>query len=145
VACEYLTIGESRNEHKKPGVVLTARAHPGETVSSFMMQGALEFLAGQEPEAIALREHFTFIVVPMLNPDGVIVGNNRSGLDGSDLNRRFRNPSKVPRDWHRIDLAADRVSVEADAGRESEGVHFCVVLRPSWTQQKQGRVHVWQQ
>jgi len=31
----------------------------------------------------------------MLNPDGVIIGNYRCSLDGSDLNRKFRWPSKV--------------------------------------------------
>jgi len=30
----------------------------------------------------------------MLNPDGVIIGNYRCSLDGLDLNRNFRNPSK---------------------------------------------------
>ena len=28
-------------------------------------------------------------VVPMLNPDGVIIGNNRVNLSGVDLNRRW--------------------------------------------------------
>ncbi len=31
----------------------------------------------------------------MLNPDGVINGNYRCSLAGSDLNRRYKVPSKV--------------------------------------------------
>lgn len=31
----------------------------------------------------------------MLNPDGVINGNYRCSLSGGDLNRRWKNPSKV--------------------------------------------------
>ena len=31
----------------------------------------------------------------MLNPDGVIIGNYRTGIAGRDLNREFRNPEKI--------------------------------------------------
>lgn len=51
------------------------------------MEGFLEFILGQEKEAKALRDQFVFKVVPMLNPDGVIVGNYRCSLTGLDLNR----------------------------------------------------------
>ena len=96
IPCEYLIItSNTRSDKKKLGVVLTARVHPGETVGSFMMKGAIDFLTSKEPEAFALRENFLFLLVPMLNPDGVIIGNNRYGLDGSDLNRKFRTPNKV--------------------------------------------------
>ena len=38
----------------------------------------------------------------MLNPDGVICGNYRSSLAGSDLNRRWKRESKTlhPTIWH---------------------------------------------
>lgn len=31
-----------------------------------------------------------FVIIPMLNPDGVIAGNFRTSLFGKDLNRLFR-------------------------------------------------------
>lgn len=34
------------------------------------------------------------MIVPMLNPDGVIMGNNRVSISGSDLNREFLNPDR---------------------------------------------------
>jgi len=52
-----------------------------------MMRGVLNFLTGESPEAVILRDHFVFKIVPMLNPDGVINGNYRCGLCGGDLNR----------------------------------------------------------
>jgi len=67
--------------------------HPGESNASFIIEGFLEFLVGNEKEAKGLRDIFVFKVVPMLNPDGVIVGNYRSNLSGLDLNRQWQNPS----------------------------------------------------
>ena len=34
-----------------------------------------------------------FKIVPMLNPDGVIVGNYRCSLSGLDLNRQYISPN----------------------------------------------------
>lgn len=77
--------------HKK-GVFITSRVHPGETVSSFMMQGCLEFLLSPQKSAQILRKHFVFKLIPMLNPDGVRYGRTRVSLIGADLNRRWAEP-----------------------------------------------------
>jgi murein tripeptide amidase MpaA len=66
-----------------------ARVHPGETTSSFMMQGFLKFIISLHPEAKELRSKFIFKIIPMINPDGVICGNYRASLGGSDLNRQY--------------------------------------------------------
>ena len=49
-----------------------------------------------------LRDAFVFKIVPMLNPDGVIVGNYRCSLAARDLNRNYRHPRKTsfPTIWH---------------------------------------------
>lgn len=82
---------EERSGARKPAVVLTARIHPGETNSSWVMRGILNFLLGDSPDAATLRDTFVFKLVPMLNPDGVIVGNCRCSLTGRDLNRYYRS------------------------------------------------------
>lgn len=41
--------------------------------------------------AESLRKLFVFKIVPMLNPDGVIVGNTRCNLAGADLNRQYKH------------------------------------------------------
>lgn len=120
-------------------MVLTARVHPGETNSSWMMKGLLDYLTSNVPDAKVvlisiklfcctemsdlictncclismitlilvfysqlLRDAFIFKIVPMLNPDGVIVGNYRCSLAGRDLNRNYKTVLKdsFPPIWH---------------------------------------------
>ncbi len=54
----------------------------------------MDFLVGNSPEAKILRDTFVFKIVPMLNPDGVLVGNYRCNLAGVDLNRQWIDPAK---------------------------------------------------
>ncbi|XP_042301970.1 cytosolic carboxypeptidase 2 isoform X2 [Sceloporus undulatus] len=86
----------------KKAIVLSARVHPGETNSSWVMRGFLDFILSDAPDAQLLRDLFIFKVVPMLNPDGVIVGNYRCSLAGRDLNRNYRTLLKesFPCIWH---------------------------------------------
>ncbi|XP_066523257.1 cytosolic carboxypeptidase 2 isoform X2 [Hoplias malabaricus] len=84
--------GTWQERRSRRAVVVTARVHPGETNGSWMMQGFLDFLLGDSPDAHLLRDTFVFKVVPMLNPDGVVVGNYRCSLAGCDLNRYYRTP-----------------------------------------------------
>ena len=62
---------------------------------TYTTQGLLEFLTGPSLQAKQLRDHFVFKLVPVLNPDGVVVGNQRVNLSGADLNRRWDAPSKA--------------------------------------------------
>jgi murein tripeptide amidase MpaA len=82
----------SSSQKKKPCVVLSARVHPGETNASWMMKGCIDYLTGNSEGAQKLRKQFVFKIVPMLNPDGVIMGNYRTGLAGVDLNRKWKSP-----------------------------------------------------
>lgn len=64
----------SSSPGSRPYVFLTARVHPGESNSSWVMRGTVQYLLGQTSSARQLREQFIFKIVPMLNPDGVING-----------------------------------------------------------------------
>jgi murein tripeptide amidase MpaA len=55
----------------------------------------IDFLLSKKKEAQMLRSIYVFKIIPVLNPDGVIHGNYRCSLLGVDLNRRWKNPSKV--------------------------------------------------
>ncbi|XP_028928622.1 cytosolic carboxypeptidase 3 isoform X2 [Ornithorhynchus anatinus] len=87
---------------KRKAVILTARVHPGESNSSWIMKGFLDYILGESSDAQLLRDTFVFKVIPMLNPDGVIVGNYRCSLTGRDLNRNYKSILKelFPSIWH---------------------------------------------
>jgi len=86
----------------RKSIILTSRVHPGETGASFVMNGVIDFLVSDDDQAQFLRNTFVFKVVPMLNPDGVIVGNYRCSLMGQDLNRQWIGSSSkfYPINYH---------------------------------------------
>lgn len=97
--CEMITIMESdpdsnstHQSNNKPTIIITARVHPGESCSSFVCEGILDFLLSGEAKQLLYL--FNFQVVPMLNPDGVINGNSRTSMAGCDLNRRWDRPNE---------------------------------------------------
>eukprot|EP01022_Parablepharisma_sp_SALTPOND_P016608 TRINITY_DN2476_c0_g1_i1.p2 TRINITY_DN2476_c0_g1~~TRINITY_DN2476_c0_g1_i1.p2 ORF type:complete len:489 (-),score=56.62 TRINITY_DN2476_c0_g1_i1:4618-6084(-) len=57
-----------------------------------MMQGFLKFITSSDPAAVELRGKVIIKVIPMMNIEGVIVGNYRGCLSGQDLNRKFAAP-----------------------------------------------------
>ncbi|XP_038174052.1 cytosolic carboxypeptidase 3 isoform X4 [Arvicola amphibius] len=93
---------KNSDSRKRKAVILTARVHPGETNSSWIMKGFLDYILGDSSDARLLRDTFIFKVVPMLNPDGVIVGNYRCSLAGRDLNRNYTSLLKesYPSVWY---------------------------------------------
>lgn len=68
--------------------------HPGEVASSHTLAGILKFILNQHDlRAYILRRLFVFMVVPMLNPDGVFEGNYRMDTLNRNLNRLFASPA----------------------------------------------------
>lgn len=66
-------------------ILVMGRQHPGETVGSFV----LEAFTKQLIKDTKLLKTYEVILLPMLNPDGVIYGNFRTNLGGFDLNRQW--------------------------------------------------------
>ncbi|HSJ77170.1 MAG TPA: M14 family metallopeptidase [Erythrobacter sp.] len=65
-------------------VILLGRQHPPEVTGAIAMQAFVDQLTGQGGE---LPEDLQFLIVPMLNPDGVVRGHWRANRGGIDLNR----------------------------------------------------------
>lgn len=79
--------GARRKQSHRPLVVIGARVHPGESNSSFAMEGLMEQLFG--PSGATLRR-FSWFLLPMLNPDGVVCGFYRPTIGGADGNRVWK-------------------------------------------------------
>lgn len=86
--CDALVMTSSSSEPKIP-IFVVGRVHPSETVSSWKVHGFIEWLLGRSESSKKLLEKFKFTIVPMINPDGVVLGNTRFGITGVDLNRQW--------------------------------------------------------
>jgi murein tripeptide amidase MpaA len=81
--------------HGQPGngkfcAFILGRQHPGESNGSHVLSGSLQQLLSADEESVKLLKYCDFVVIPMLNPDGVVSGNFRTSLFGKDLNRLFK-------------------------------------------------------
>jgi hypothetical protein len=86
--------GSRTKAAKKQIIFISARVHPGETPSSYLLESFLLFITSSDPRAIAMRNNYVFKIIPVLNPDGVIRGNFRVDQNGINLNRCYENPDE---------------------------------------------------
>lgn len=75
-----------------PAVVLIARQHPGETLSSFFIEGIIESIL----KSNNLLKKYCFIIYPIVNKEGVIKGVHRY-TNGIDYNRSW-NKKNAPKE-----------------------------------------------
>jgi len=93
----------------KEQIVLIGRQHPPE-VTGLAMLPFVEALLSDDPLAKRYRARFETIVVPMLNPDGVVRGHWRHDTGSTDLNRDwgpFKQPETKLMDALLKEIAAD--------------------------------------
>ena len=74
------------------------RQHPGESPASLMFEGILQFFTSNYKEPDYLKNKFTFILIPMVNEEGVFLGNYRTGIGGFDFNRIWDFPDSATHD-----------------------------------------------
>jgi hypothetical protein len=87
-----------RPDADKKVVWLVARQHSWETGGSYVAEGAIRFIASDDPEARRLRDRVIFKCIPMADPDGVARGGVRFNTNGYDVNRH----------WEEVDLRDPR-------------------------------------
>ncbi len=83
-----------RPDQGKRTVWLQARQHAWEAATSYVMEGALEFITSDDPLAGELRDKVVFLFTPMVDPDGCATGQVRFNANGYDVNRH----------WDEVDL-----------------------------------------
>ena len=74
-------------------IFITGRIHAAETPASAMLDSFLRTLLNTgDPVSDKLLERYVFVIVPMLNPDGVALGYGRCDTLGRDPNRLYSKP-----------------------------------------------------
>ena len=68
-----------------------ARQHPAEVVGSFLMESIFTSISSANQTITDILGKFNIVLIPMVNPDGVIHGNSRCNLAGLDLNRQWND------------------------------------------------------
>ncbi|HET7178663.1 MAG TPA: M14 family zinc carboxypeptidase, partial [Chryseosolibacter sp.] len=76
------TRSTAEDERKKPCVLIYAREHCDEQDASWVAQGAIDFLASDNSQAKSVRQHCTFFVIPLFDPDGAIAGTHENIING---------------------------------------------------------------
>lgn len=110
-------------------LLLVGRQHPPEVSGSYAMFPFVETLLADTELAARFRERFQIIAIPLLNPDGVIGGNWRHNLGGTDLNRdwgEFVQPETklVGEFLDRLDAAGNHVRVFLDFHSTDRNVFY---------------------
>ena len=105
------TIG---NPNAKEVVVLLGRQHPPEVTGALALFPFVETILADNEEAKAFRQRFQIVLVPMLNPDGVVLGHWRHNTGGKDLNRDW-GPFEQPETRLMRDLLE---GIDADPARK---------------------------
>jgi hypothetical protein len=95
-----VTVSEAHRREGQPKTVwLIARQHAWETGTSFVMEGALQFITSKDPAAAALRKQVVFKFLPMMDPDGSASGKVRFNAFGYDVNRHWDKVNPRDGQW----------------------------------------------
>ena len=87
---------ELSKKHKNKSIIyFQARTHAAETHSSLIMRYLMNEITNNYQRYDRILANHVIKLVPMVNPDGVVIGNSRSSLAGMDLNRRWAQPNPL--------------------------------------------------
>ena len=74
---------------QKARIWVHGRIHPSESPASYLVDGLVEYLTGDTPEARSLRRQIDAWILPFANPDGVADGLSRSNALGVNQEINF--------------------------------------------------------
>ncbi len=124
----YLKITDVLSDYTKRRVVVVNGQHPGEVVSSWILQGLIDWLLSEQSAAQTLRKHFEFHIYPMVNPKGVKYGHRRRTPDSPWNPNRAWSTDKVQEissvRQHILDATERRVDYFFDLHGEMRKQHF---------------------
>jgi hypothetical protein len=77
----------AKTGNKPEVVILLGRQHPAEVTGVFAMRRFVDTIMADTTLAREFRERFGLLIVPLMNPDGVVLGHWRHNAGQTDLNR----------------------------------------------------------
>ncbi|OMJ72415.1 hypothetical protein SteCoe_29148 [Stentor coeruleus] len=80
---------------RKKYILVTSRLNPGETTSSYIVEGLIKFLLSDNPDSCKSRDCFIYKIIPMVNPEGVVIGNSRSTITGLSIQQKLSEMSDL--------------------------------------------------
>jgi hypothetical protein len=113
-SCPVLRLKEGdKTDEKRLGIWIQARQHAWESGSSWVCRGAAEWLAGDDPRAVRLREKCEITIVPIMDIDNTATGNGGKECLPQDHNRDWTDKP------HHAEVAAAQKHLKrlADEGR----------------------------
>ncbi|TRY87192.1 hypothetical protein DNTS_031722 [Danionella cerebrum] len=119
---------------------VSSRVHPGETPSSFVFNGFLNFLLNREdPRAQTLRRMFVFKLIPMLNPDDLhpSIYGAKSLLLYHHIHNRLPSSSSALKSSNQSNASLERClnlrnEVERGSGSGIDPTEIPMQLEESW-------------
>lgn len=81
---------------RKPAVWIQARQHAWESGASWVARGFVEWILGDEAEAVWLRNHAEVFVIPIMDVDRVATGDGGKESDPRDHNRDWTDAPRYP-------------------------------------------------
>ena len=92
---QLITISDAGFSAARKTVWIHARTHPAETGPSFVLEGLVRTVLANDDLGRALRARYVFRIVPMHNPDGVILGNYRTNAASTNLENQWLNTQRT--------------------------------------------------
>lgn len=92
--CPMLVIDDPiYSSANRKNIAICARQHPGEPLGSLVCERLILSIISDTKLGKELRSKYVFYFSPMLNIDGVVLGNHRFDLSCIDLNRNWKEPT----------------------------------------------------
>ena len=90
-----VTIADNTVAGPRKTVWIHARTHSAETGPSFLLEGLIRTVLADDDWGRALRARYVFQIVPMHNPDGVVLGNYRTNATSINLENQWLNTQRT--------------------------------------------------
>jgi hypothetical protein len=92
----HLSLTNPSSMLPKKRIWIHARTHPIEAESSWLTRAMVDELLSASPLAAAILDHCVVNILPMLNPDGVHLGNARENANGVDIESNWGAANPQP-------------------------------------------------